>query len=94
VQKGQINALFISLIVRAALAGSTSVGRDQKLPYHALPAWNSGVPGGHAFAIMNAFRNKRPEEVAEQLISDLRTSGCVRILRDFHADDSRTLLSG
>lgn len=47
------------------------------------------VPGNHAFAIMNPFRNRRPEEVAEQLISDLRTARCEVILTGLHSDDSR-----
>lgn len=47
------------------------------------------VPQGHAFAIMNPFRNRRPEEVAEELMSDLRTRRCDQILRDLQSDDSR-----
>jgi hypothetical protein len=47
------------------------------------------VPGGHAFAIMNPFRNRHPEEVAEALISDLHSSRCEQILRDLHSDDAR-----
>jgi len=47
------------------------------------------VPGGRAFAIMNPFRNRRPEEAAQELISDLRTSRCGQILRDFHSEDMR-----
>jgi hypothetical protein len=47
------------------------------------------VPGGHAFAIMNPFRNRRPEQVAEELISDLHTSRCEQILRDLHSEDPR-----
>jgi hypothetical protein len=50
---------------------------------------NPEVPQGHAFAIMNPFRNRRAEEVAEELMSDLRTSRCGQILRDFHAEDAR-----
>jgi len=48
------------------------------------------VPQGHAFAIMNPFRNRRSEEVAEKLIVDLRTSRCEQILLDLHSEDSRT----
>ncbi len=47
------------------------------------------VPGGHAFAIMNPFRNRRPEQVAEELISDLHTSRCEQILRGLHSEDPR-----
>jgi hypothetical protein len=47
------------------------------------------VPGGRAFAIMNPFRNQRPEEVADELMSDLRTGRCEQILRDLHTDDAR-----
>ena len=38
---------------------------------------------------MNPFRNRRAEEVAEELMSDLRTSRCEQILRDLHSEDSR-----
>src|SRR6185503_1254088 len=51
------------------------------------------VPQGHAFAIMNPFRNRRSEEVAEKLIVDLRTSRCEQILLDLHSEDSRTCSS-
>jgi len=47
------------------------------------------VPYGHAFAIMNPFRDRRSEEVAEELMSDLRTSHCEQVLRDLHSEDSR-----
>jgi hypothetical protein len=50
---------------------------------------NPEVPQGHAFAIMNPFRNRRPEEVAEELMSDLRTSRCEQVLRNLHSQDSR-----
>jgi hypothetical protein len=50
---------------------------------------NPEVPQGHAFAIMNPFRNRGPEEAAEELMSDLRTSRCEQILRDLHSEDSR-----
>ena len=47
------------------------------------------VPQGRAFAIMNPFRNRRAEEVAGELMADLRTSRCEKILSDFHSEDSR-----
>jgi len=47
------------------------------------------VPQGRSFAVMNPFRNRRPEEVAAELMSDLRTSRCEQILRDLHSEDSR-----
>ena len=47
------------------------------------------VPQGRSFAIMNPFRNRRPEGVAEELMSDLRTNRCEQILRDLHSDDSQ-----
>src|SRR5215470_6982387 len=50
---------------------------------------NPEVPQGNAYAIMNPFRNRRPEEIAEELMSDLRTSRCEQILRSLHSDDSR-----
>ena len=54
------------------------------------------VPQAHAFAIMNPLRNRRPEEVAEELMSDLRTNRCEQILRDLHSRDSRicSVMSG
>jgi hypothetical protein len=47
------------------------------------------VPGGYAFAIMNPFRNRRPEQIAEQLISDLHSSRCEQVLHDLHSEDPR-----
>lgn len=47
------------------------------------------VPQGRSFVLMNPFRNRRPEEVAAELMSDLRTSRCEQILRDVHSEDSR-----
>ena len=47
------------------------------------------VPQGHAFAIMNPFRNRRPEQVAKELISDLHTNRCEQILHDLHSEDPR-----
>jgi hypothetical protein len=47
------------------------------------------VSQGRAFAIMNPFRNRRAEQVAEELMSDLRTSRCEQILRDLHSEDPR-----
>jgi len=46
------------------------------------------VPQGRSFTVMNPFRNRRPEEVAEELMSDLRTSRCEQTLRDLHSEDS------
>jgi hypothetical protein len=50
---------------------------------------NPEAPPGHAFAIMNPFRDRRPEEVAEELMSDLRTSRCEEILHKLHSEDPR-----
>jgi hypothetical protein len=47
------------------------------------------APGGYAFAIMNPFRNRRPEQIAEQLISDLHSSRCEQVLHDLHSEDPR-----
>jgi hypothetical protein len=47
------------------------------------------VPREFAFAIMNPFRNRLPETIAERLISDLHTSQCEKILRDLHSDGDR-----
>jgi hypothetical protein len=57
---------------------------------------NPEVPQGRAFAIMNPFRNRRAEEIAEQLMTDLRTNRCEQILRDYHSEDSRicSVMSG
>jgi hypothetical protein len=84
-----IRAVLISSIILAALVGSVLVmaTRNNRLMLyqHGTPE----VPGGHAFAIMNPFRNRRPEKVAEELMSDLRTNRCGQILRNLHFDDSR-----
>ena len=82
-------ALFISFIILAALAGSTSVLATKSSRLMLFQHGTPEVPGGHAFAIMNPFRDRRPEEVAEQLIAELRTGRCAEILRDFHSDDFR-----
>ena len=47
------------------------------------------VPGGFAFAIMNPFRNRLPETIAERLMSDLHTSRCEEILSNLHSDGDR-----
>ena len=54
------------------------------------------VPQGRAFAIMNPFRNRRAEEVAEELMADLRTSRCEQLLRDLHSEDPQlcSVMSG
>jgi hypothetical protein len=69
----------------ASASPETYSGQFRTLYQHGTPE----VPQGRAFAIMNPFRNHRPEEVAEKLISDLRTNRCERILCDLHSDDSR-----
>ena len=80
-------AFWMSLIVLSALMISALLFAAR---YSRLMLFQHGtpeVPGGHAFAIMNPFRNRRPEEVAEELISDLRTNRCEQILRDLHSDN-------
>ena len=47
------------------------------------------VPGGFAFAIMNPFRNRLPETIAERLMSDLHTRRCEEILSNLHSDGDR-----
>lgn len=47
------------------------------------------VLGGFAFAIMNPFRNRLPETIAERLMSDLHTSRCEEILSNLHSDGDR-----
>ncbi len=47
------------------------------------------VSGESVFAIMNPFRNRLPETIAERLISDLHTRQCEKILRDLHSDGDR-----
>jgi hypothetical protein len=84
-----VRTFWVALIVLCTLMVSALLfaARTPRLMLfqHGTPE----VPGGHAFAIMNPFRNRRPEEVAEQLISDLRTDHCQQILRDLHSDDGR-----
>src|SRR4029077_19233870 len=76
-------------VMLAAFIGSALMWAARS---HRLMLYQHGtpeVPQGRAFAIMNPFRNRRPKEVAEKLMSDLRTSRCQQILRDLHSDDSQ-----
>jgi hypothetical protein len=84
-----IRSLWIPCLIIAVLISSALIwaARNNRLMLyqHGTPE----VPQGHAFAIMNPFRDRRPEEVAEQLMSDLRTSRCEQILRDLNSENSR-----
>jgi len=83
-----IRVLFTSLLLlAAAVLAFVLLARTPRLMLfqHGTPE----VPGGHAFAIMNPLRNRRPEHVAEQLISDLHTSRCQGILHELHSEDPR-----
>jgi hypothetical protein len=44
------------------------------------------VPDGTAISIMNPFRDRTSELTAQNLIKDLRSSGCKKIVRDLHSD--------
>jgi hypothetical protein len=91
-----VRVLFVSTAIFVVLLGIglLAAARSERvmLFQHGTPE----LPEGHAFAIMNPFRNRRPEEVAEQLISDLRTGRCEQILREFHSEDFRicSIMSG
>ena len=83
-----MRVLWISIsLVTAALIIAVVLGRSPRvmLLQHGTPE----VPGGHAFAIMNPFRNRRPEHVAEELIADLHSSRCEHILHDLNSEDPR-----
>jgi hypothetical protein len=75
----------IVLLIAGVILATVSAARSPRpvLFQHGTPE----VPGGHAFAIMNPFRNRRPEQVAEQLISDLHTNRCEQILHDLQSED-------
>jgi hypothetical protein len=85
----RVRSFWIPCVTLAALIGTLLLvaARNNRpmLFQHGTPE----VPQNHAFAIMNPFRNRGPEEVAEVLMSDLRTSRCEQILRDLHSEDSR-----
>jgi hypothetical protein len=83
-----IRAVFIFGAILAVVCSALIWAARSKrlmLYQHGTPE----VPQGHAFAIMNPFRDRRPEEVAEALMSDLLTSRCEQILRDLHSEDPR-----
>jgi hypothetical protein len=84
-----VRSLWIPCVILAVLIGAfmTAAARSNRpmLYQHGNPE----APQGRAFAIMNPFRNRRPEEVAQELMSHLRTNRCEQILRDLHSDDSR-----
>src|SRR5215467_6532471 len=78
------------LLILVVLIGSALVWAARS---HRVMLYQHGspeVPQGCAFAIMNPFRNRRPEQVARELIADLRTSHCEQILHDLHSDEPRT----
>jgi len=77
--------LIVAVLVGAFLMAAWRSNRAVLYHYGAAPE----VPHGRSFVIMNPFRNRRPEEVAEELISDLRTNQCEQVLRELHSDDSR-----
>jgi len=75
------------LVTAAFILALIFVARSPRLMLfqHGTPE----VPQGYAFAIMNPFRNRRPEQVAKELISDLHTNRCEQILHDLHSEDPR-----
>jgi len=79
--------VYFVVVVRCSRLAFVLLARTPRLMLfqHGTPE----VPGGHAFAIMNPLRNRRPEHVAEQLISDLHTSRCQGILHELHSEDPR-----
>jgi hypothetical protein len=85
----RILAICISFIILAALIASGLLFAFRTTRPMILQHGAPEAAGGRAFAIMNPFRNRRPEEVAEELLSDLHTSRCEQILHDLHSDDPR-----
>ena len=85
-------SLLTSLLIMSVLVAFVGAALIWAARSHRIMLYQHGtpeVPSGRAFAIMNPFRNRRPEEVAEELMADLRTNRCEQILLDLRADDSR-----
>ena len=81
-----IACVILAGLIGAFLIAAARSNRPVLYHYGASPE----VPQGRSFTIMNPFRNRRPEEVANELMADLRTSRCEQILRDLHSADSPT----
>jgi len=79
-------------LILVALIGSALVWAARSHRVMLYQQGNPEVPQGRAFVIMNPFRNRRPEEVADELMSDLRTNRCEQILRDLNSDASQVCL--
>ena len=88
--KTPVRAFFVFAAVLAILLATALVFAARRnrvmLFHHGTPE----VPQGHAFAIMSPFRDRSPEDIAEELMSDLRTNRCEQILRSLRSEDSRT----
>jgi hypothetical protein len=82
-------SFLVVFVIFVAVIGSAVVWAARSHRLILYQHGNPEVPQGHAFAIMNPFRNRRAEEVAEELMSDLRTSRCEQILRELHSEDPR-----
>ena len=84
-----ISTVLIGAVILAVFIGTAVVLTARSTRVILFQHGTPEVPQGRAFAIMNPFRDRRPEEVAEELMSDLRTSRCEQILRDLHSEGSR-----
>jgi len=85
----RVRALWIGTAVLAGLVGAALVFATKTSRVMLFQHGTPEVPGNRAFAIMNPFRYRRPEEVAVELMADLRTSRCDQILRHLHSEDTR-----
>jgi hypothetical protein len=82
--------LWTSITLLLALMGASGLLYSIRCNHPMLfQHGNPEVAPSRAFVVMNPFRYRRPEEVAEQLISDLQTNRCESILHDLHSEDAR-----